>query len=291
MSGVPVLFNGPTQPPLDVDRIKAARRITSRSEDVLLETYRDVAVDALQEQTRRQLVAARFRLTLPGFPKGTWGGKQSQFGRNDNAIELRRCPVIGVNSIKYYDSDGTQQTLATDQYDVFNTYEPALIRPSYGNSWPVARARNDSVEVEFTAGYMVPVTVDSGTDTLTTDGIWDFSDGAEVSFWSLNPLTGTGLSDNLIYYVRDASSSDFSVATTSDGSALNITGDSAGQLFACIHPFPPLALQLTTMLAGHWYSHRCPPQECGCKGSGKAGVIEFEGLMNQLSWESPLVNR
>lgn len=292
MSDIPVKFNGPTASPVTVDRIKESRRITSRSEDVLLETYRDVAVNSIEEFTRRQLVAARYRLTLEGFPKGVWGGLQSQFGRNDNAIELRRCPLIGVNSIKYYDSDGVQQTLATSEYDVFNTYEPALIRPSWGNAWPVARHRQDAVLIEFTAGYMVPVTLNTTDDEVTTDGIWNFSNGDELTFWSMDRLTeSTSLSENTVYYVVNVSGSTFQVATTSGGAAVNLTGQPSYPLFAAVHQYPPLALQLTTMLAGHWYSYRCPPTDCGCKGEGHAGIGQFDGLMNMLAWESPLVNR
>jgi uncharacterized phiE125 gp8 family phage protein len=292
MSQIPVLFNGPTAIPATINRVKSARRITSRSEDTLLETYLNVAIESVQEFTRRQLVAARYRLTLPGWPKGGFGEPQSTFGREDNAIELRRCPLIGVNSVKYYDSDGVQQTLATSGYDVFSTYEPALIKPSFGNIWPLARHREDSIQVEFTAGYMVPVSVNASTDTLTTDGIWQFTDGDEITMYSMDGMTdSTGISANTVYYVVGASGNDFQISTSSGGSAFNITGSAAYQLFAAVTPYPNLILQVVTMLAGHWYSHRCPPEACGCSGEGKAGIHEFQGLLNMIAWESALVNR
>lgn len=62
-------------------------------------------------------------------------------------------PLQSVVSVKYYDTNGTQRTLAADQYLVDTTTEPARITPAYGIVWPVTQWRNNAVTVQFVAGY------------------------------------------------------------------------------------------------------------------------------------------
>ena len=71
-------------------------------------------------------------------------------------LMLPKSPVISVNSVKYTDTDGAEQTLAADQYIVYANEIPALITPAYQVSYPSTRAVPDAVRVEYVAGY-VPI--------------------------------------------------------------------------------------------------------------------------------------
>lgn len=62
-------------------------------------------------------------------------------------------PIQSVTAITYFDSNGVEQTLATDQYLVDSTTEPARITPAFGLVWPVTQYRNNAVKVRFVAGY------------------------------------------------------------------------------------------------------------------------------------------
>lgn len=62
-------------------------------------------------------------------------------------------PIQSVTAITYFDSNGVEQTLATNQYLVDSTTEPARITPAFGLVWPVTQYRNNAVKVRFVAGY------------------------------------------------------------------------------------------------------------------------------------------
>lgn len=91
--------------------------------------------------TGRSFVQRTLRLTLGGWPECF-------------EIELPNPPLIGVDSIKYLDTDNTELTLAADQYEVHADREPALVLPSYeADPWPVTRGVRNAVRVEYRAGY------------------------------------------------------------------------------------------------------------------------------------------
>lgn len=64
-------------------------------------------------------------------------------------------PVGAIDSVKYTDEDGVEQTLASDQYKVNRYIDPPEIVPAYDVTWPDVRssAEFDSVRVRYEAGY------------------------------------------------------------------------------------------------------------------------------------------
>jgi uncharacterized phiE125 gp8 family phage protein len=71
----------------------------------------------------------------------------------DRVIRPPRPPLASVTSVKYIDTDGTQQTLASDQYDVDTDLEPGRISEAYGVSWPNHRDQDQAIEIEYVAGF------------------------------------------------------------------------------------------------------------------------------------------
>jgi len=59
-----------------------------------------------------------------------------------------------VNSLKYFDTDGVEQTLTegTD-FLVDNESEPGRITPAPDTGWPATQNRPNAVSVEFVAGF------------------------------------------------------------------------------------------------------------------------------------------
>ncbi len=80
-----------------------------------------------------------------------------------NSISLPQPPLISVESIKYFDTGGDQQTLSDSIYDVDTTSEPGLITLAFNQSWPAIRSVHHSVEIIFKAGYG-----DAGSDVPDT---------------------------------------------------------------------------------------------------------------------------
>lgn len=89
--------------------------------------------------TRRALVTQTWDLFLDAFPGWELG--------------VPKPPLQSVSSISYVDTNGTAQTLASDQYLVDIKGEPGRITPAYGLTWPSTRAQNNAVTVRFVAGY------------------------------------------------------------------------------------------------------------------------------------------
>ena len=111
-------------------------------------TYHDAHIERLilaatQQATvrsGRQLLQTGYRFTFDAFPYGT--------GR----IPLPFPPLVSVESIKYYDIDGVQQTLDAGEYRLLTAREPGEICLRYGKTWPDVYDEPDAVQVEYLAG-------------------------------------------------------------------------------------------------------------------------------------------
>jgi uncharacterized phiE125 gp8 family phage protein len=71
-------------------------------------------------------------------------------------MELHWSPVAtdGVSSVKYQDTDNTQQTLATSVYEVGLRNGMAVLRLKYNQTWPTTLGHTaDDIVVTYTAGY------------------------------------------------------------------------------------------------------------------------------------------
>lgn len=101
--------------------------------NVLIATVRQAAETIL----KRYLITQTVDLYLDEFP--CW--------------EISLPPLQSVTAITYFDTDGVEQTLASNRYLVDNSGKPARITPVYGNVWPSARYQNNAVKIRFLAGY------------------------------------------------------------------------------------------------------------------------------------------
>lgn len=107
------------------------------SEESIVESLITAARQWCEEYLRRAIGIQTLELRVNGFP-------------DDSGPVILRSPLIEVNSVKYLDSDGTEQTLDEDEYIVSDA-EPAEIVPV--SDWPVTYASADSVRIEYEAGY------------------------------------------------------------------------------------------------------------------------------------------
>lgn len=104
----------------------------------LIEGYITAARQYFEDHDDRRLMAQTWKLTLDRFPA---------------VIEVPLRPVQLINSIKYLDPDGAQQTLDLADYQVDYSSFLTRITPAYDTYWPAIRYQMAAVEVEFIVGY------------------------------------------------------------------------------------------------------------------------------------------
>lgn len=149
---------------------------TSEDDDLnaLIAECRQVA----EEDTWRQFVTATWVLRLDAFPS------------NNGDIIVPKPPLQSVSSIKYYDTDGVQQTLVASGYDV-DSYGggPGIVRPAYGEIWPSTRAQLNAIEITFIAGYTtVPWAICKAIKILVADAYKNRESEVVGQGWSAMPL-------------------------------------------------------------------------------------------------------
>jgi uncharacterized phiE125 gp8 family phage protein len=134
-----IVTTPPTQEPISVDAMRQFIGITQAGE-----TSRDEIIAS-------RIISARLwceYFTNSHIMATTLTGYASQFA--DCCIDLN-MPLVAVNSIKYLDTNGTEQTLANTEYQV-DTVSHRVI-PAYGKTWPTARVQANSVRIEYVSGY------------------------------------------------------------------------------------------------------------------------------------------
>lgn len=124
---------------LGMSRVKEHLRVDGTQDDDLIRSYAQAAFDHIEGVTWRALVTQTLKLTLPRFA---------------TPILLPRDPIQSVDSVKYLDLNGDEQTLTvSDDWVAYTDSNPVQVRPAYQKSWPSARFVPDAIRVTFTAGY------------------------------------------------------------------------------------------------------------------------------------------
>lgn len=105
---------------LDAQITQAIRTYTAKAEHI----------------TGRRFITQTWTLTLDCFP---------------STITLPGSPLVSVDSVKYYDTAGVQQTLSESAYITDIASAPGRIVPVI--TWPTIAARINAVEVTYKSGY------------------------------------------------------------------------------------------------------------------------------------------
>lgn len=111
------------------------------AQDSLFYAYAQAARQWIEEECLLSVGEQTFDLVLDAFPP------------LDGEIKLPRRPLITVESVQYYDSDGTLQTWGSSNYDVDATGVLARLKPDPDSSYPSTKERLGAVTIRFTAGY------------------------------------------------------------------------------------------------------------------------------------------
>ncbi|MDP2335926.1 MAG: phage head-tail connector protein [Bacteroidota bacterium] len=127
------------QVPLETLKEHLRLPLSYTAEDGMLNIYLNAAAKVAEDRTNRQLLESTWTFKCDRFPE---------------KFVINKTPLIAVDSIKYTDGTGLEQTLNASQYIVNAQAEPFEITPAYGLSWPTTRLQANAVAVTFRAGYI-----------------------------------------------------------------------------------------------------------------------------------------
>lgn len=133
------LVTAPAIEPVTAEEVKNQARIDIPDDDFWLLQSISAARELAEGFTKRSFITTSWRLTLDQMPKGLF--------------YLPNPKLLTVTSLKYYDTDGTQQTISSSNYRVDTYTEPGRIEFLSTYSVPSIQDRINAIEVIFTAGY------------------------------------------------------------------------------------------------------------------------------------------
>jgi uncharacterized phiE125 gp8 family phage protein len=135
------LITGPTSEPITLAEAQAQARITGPDSDTLITSYIAVA-----RQRAEQVLAF-------GLFTQTWRYDLDEF---DEVIPLPMARKLqSITHVKYYDVNGTLQTLAATEYELDTTRMPACLVRASDVSWPPLQAdrRVGKVQITYVVGW------------------------------------------------------------------------------------------------------------------------------------------
>lgn len=104
----------------------------------------------------RALVTQTWREDFDTFPCDGFYHKWNRDTLSlSGVLRLRLFPIASITSIKYSDSDGVEQTLATNQYRPLSDALGACVAPAVGAAflgWPSVFSQSDAVRVTYVVG-------------------------------------------------------------------------------------------------------------------------------------------
>lgn len=136
------IITPPSEEPITVAQAKAHCRIDIDDDDTYLSGLIAAARSIAETETGRYLISQVVE------------AKYSDWPETGNGIWLPGPPLASVTSVKYYDADGTEQTLSTSVYEADTASEPGQVFLKPGQTWPTLQAdKHLPITIRFTAGY------------------------------------------------------------------------------------------------------------------------------------------
>jgi hypothetical protein len=150
----------PAEEPISLTTAKLHLRVTIANDDPLISALITAARELCEKETHRSFVTRDYELRLDRFPPTfamqylpAYSDERSP-GGTYGMIRLPKPPLVGINTLSYYDQDGTLQLLSPSQYSVdAGGVLQGAITPAYGYYWPNARYQLDAILIGYTAGY------------------------------------------------------------------------------------------------------------------------------------------
>lgn len=145
-----ILISGPNEEPVTLAEAKLQVRQDHDDDNTYLSSLITAARQYCETFTRRSFINQTFDYYWHNFPSCGYYGVDSYL---DSALEIYKSRITSVTHLKYYDSDGTLQTMSASDYNVDTVGEPGMIYPAYGTSWSSPREIPNAVQARVICGY------------------------------------------------------------------------------------------------------------------------------------------
>lgn len=132
------VITAPTSEPITLAEAKANLRVVFDDEDDDISRMIRAARQMAEERLNRALMPQVLAFAADGFC---------------GPLRVPRPPLREVDSIKYVDTNGVEQTLTGTVYLLDDFVDPPMISAAYGTPWPTTRAQAGAVVVQYQAGY------------------------------------------------------------------------------------------------------------------------------------------
>ena len=138
------LVTDATTEPITTAQAKKHLNVSISDDDTYIDILIKVARQSIERATDRAFLNQTWRLYLENWPSG-----------KDERIYLPYSPVSSIESIKYTDTAGDQQTWTNTEYQADTNHEPGRIAPAYGYVYPSIRSADDlsHIIIEYVSGY------------------------------------------------------------------------------------------------------------------------------------------
>jgi len=132
------LITPPTEEPITLAEAKEHLRVVHSDEDALIESLIIAARETVESKLERVLITQTWKHYFDRFP-------------GEYAYELQ-AGIQSIASVTYRDLDNVEQTLAPTVYEISKD-AVSQFRLAYGQQFPEALERDDSVAISVVAGY------------------------------------------------------------------------------------------------------------------------------------------
>lgn len=126
--------------------------VDSNDDISLVQLYRDAAEDQIAKYLKRALLTSVWDYTFDDFPceRSPYGYDHIRRGE----IVPPLMPFTAVTSLKYFDADGSEQTMSSSDYIVDTSAKPGRVVPAPSVYWPTVQLdRINACTLRFSAGY------------------------------------------------------------------------------------------------------------------------------------------
>ena len=228
----------PVVEPISLVEAKLHLRVDHSNDDVLIGSIITAAREWAEHYEGRCYVLQTITAKLDKFA---------------DKIKLPYPPLISVSSIQYVDVEGVTQTVDSSVYDVDVTSVPGVVSLAYGELWPTARAQHHAVTITYLAGFATNFTSTNADNSITLKGR-ALSNGDVVRLSTTDGDLPNGYSENLDYYVVNATGTKCELSLSEGGATVTISDDGIGNHF--IGVVPQRSKQAMKLIIGHLYEHR-----------------------------------
>jgi len=165
MAGLQVTTQA-TAEPITLQDVKDYLRVEDAQDERVLQDLIETARRFCEEHTKRAIMPQTLTLTVDAYDEladPLWEGWKTgpYINYYKNYIDLARCPVVSVTSVKTYNDADVATTMSASQYYVDNVREPARVVLRTGETFPTALRVANAIEVVYVAGYSNQATVPS----------------------------------------------------------------------------------------------------------------------------------